>query len=488
MPSPTSPTPPSRRPPTADRRGVEIDRYALACLRIGMYAPQTTITVPMHRGKAAHLAALVRERFPVAPEPLAAAVATIVGEDDAATGMADLPMPGRAAWAEVRAALADAILASATPERDDRLFPGDPMQFEPGGGIALAHGAAGVLHALAVTGAGRFPEHEDWLRKHAMTAPAGTPGGFYNGLHGVAYTLEALGHRDDAMAVLERTLGEPVDAATLGLHSGLAGIGLNLLHFADRTADTTIAAAADQVVALVADQLGGVADVAEISGGDHPRAGLMHGSAGPALMFLRAYERCGDTGLLDRAEVALRQDLRRCLLVDDGTLQVDQGWRTLPYLEEGSVGIALVLARYLTHRPDGGVDGAVAAELERLTGVLGADFFVQPGLFTGRAGMIACAGMLGDARATALLAGLDWHALPYGGPDGAGLAFPGDQLLRLSMDLATGTAGVLLALGAVQHNRPVGLPFLEPPPDPDPRGGNRPPDPTGSGPSANRRR
>jgi hypothetical protein len=42
------------------------------------------------------------------------------------------------------------------------------------------------------------------------------------------------------------------------------------------------------------------------------------------------------------------------------------------------------------------------------------------------------------------------------------LAFPGDQLLRLSMDLASGTAGVLLALGAALHDGPVHLPFLGP--------------------------
>jgi hypothetical protein len=40
------------------------------------------------------------------------------------------------------------------------------------------------------------------------------------------------------------------------------------------------------------------------------------------------------------------------------------------------------------------------------------------------------------------------------------LAFPGDQLLRLSMDLGSGTAGILLALGAALHDAPVHLPFL----------------------------
>jgi hypothetical protein len=53
---------------------------------------------------------------------------------------------------------------------------------------------------------------------------------------------------------------------------------------------------------------------------------------------------------------------------------------------------------------------------------------------------------------------LAWHALPYGG----GTAFPGTALLRLSMDLATGTAGVLLAVGAALHDGPVHLPLLAP--------------------------
>jgi uncharacterized protein related to proFAR isomerase len=63
-----------------------------------------------------------------------------------------------------------------------------------------------------------------------------------------------------------------------------------------------------------------------------------------------------------------------------------------------------------------------------------------------------------DPEAVELIRGLRWHALPYGG----GLTYPGDQLLRLSMDLATGTAGVLLAVGTALHEQPVGLPFLQP--------------------------
>lgn len=462
-----------------DRLGIDVDRYAIACLYLGMFAPQTTIALSIHPGKAVHLAELVTELFPVPPDSMTRAVHTILGpsEDRPHSVLQDLPMPGTADWPDVRAAMCRAILASATPDRDDRLFPGDIRQFQPGGGINLAHGAAGVLYALAETAGGRFPEYEDWLRQRALRPGQDTPAGFYDGLHGVAYVLETLGHRQDALDTVDLCLRGEWESGELGLYSGLAGIGLNLLHFAALTGEPTFADLAHRVVDVTADRLGGPEDVPEISGGDFPHAGLMYGSAGPALLFLRAYEHSGDAALLDLAATALRQDLRRCSWGDDGTLQVNQGWRTLPYLDEGSVGIGLVLARYLGHRED----DTFAAALTGLQAITRSGFFVQPGLFAGRSSMIASRGMMSRAAgafsddgaspkdgpdpATAeLIRWLSWHALSYGD----GLAFPGDQLLRLSMDLATGTAGVLFALGTALHDRPVFLPFLEPPGEPQP--------------------
>jgi class III lanthionine synthetase len=436
-----------------DRLGVEVDRYALACMYLGMFAPQATITAPFDPGKARQIAELAAEVFPLPPGALDDAVRTIEGDTDAASSrLTGLPMPGVSTWDDVRDALRTSILAAATPDRDDRLFPGDVAQFLPGGGIGVAHGAAGVLYALAATGAGRYPEHEDWLRKHALAPADGTPTGFYDGLHGVAYVLAELGHRQDALQLIERCLAMPMESAELGLHAGLSGMGLNLLHF---HADVGIEHGL-RVVDQVADQLGAVTDVPEISGGEHPRAGLMFGSSGPALLFLHAYEQTGDSNLLDKAEVALRQDLRRCMRPEDGTMQVDQGWRSLPYLDEGSVGIALVLARYLAHRED----DELTDVLVRLRAVTRSSYFVQSGLYTGRAGMLTCAE---PSSVDTLVRGLGWHAVPYGD----GLAFPGNQLLRLSMDFATGTAGVLFALGTVLHDRPVRLPFLADPKNPD---------------------
>lgn len=425
--------------PPADRQGLDSDRYALACLRLGLFAPQCTIMLPLHRPKVAHLGEIVKETFPVPGGLIDEAVATIAGDARETTAV---PMPGTATWPELRDAMARAIVASATPERDDRLFPGDVAQFRPGGGLNLAHGAAGVLFALAGAGLGPYPEYERWLRERALRPVQGSGLGLYDGLHGIAYVLGLLGHSGDANELIDICLREKWDQLESALVSGLSGIGLNLLHFGR----TDLALHAVDICAGRLDT-----PVPEISGGTNPRAGLMHGASGPALLFLRAYEHTGDTALLDLAATALRQDLRRCRHSEDGSLQVNQGWRLLPYLDEGSAGIALVVERYLRHRRDEGFATALA-EL-RLAGRAG--FFVQAGLFTGRAGIIAAGA--GDE----LVKGLRWHALPYAG----GLAFPGDQLLRLSMDFSTGTAGVLFALGAVLGDEPCRLPFLEAAPE-----------------------
>ena len=429
-----------------DRQGVDVDRYALACIALGVYAPQATILLNLHPGKAFQLADMIAETFPVARGTLDDAVRTIVGAD-ATNELDNIALPGRAGWTDVREALTKAIVASATPERTDRLFPGDIAQFRDGGGIDLATGAAGVLYALAKTGAGRFPEYDDWLRKQAVSATTGP--GLYDGLHGVAHVLDELGYRQEALDLVDRTLVDDWSSRELGLHSGLAGIGLNLLHF---DTEPALRAKAVRVLDLVADRL--ETDVPEISGGQHARAGLMYGSSGPALLFLNAFEQLGDTGLLDLAEIAIRQDLKRTVLTEDGMRQVNQGWRTLPYLEEGSVGIALVLERYLRHRPS----DELSAQLQELKRVTHCDYYVQPGLFMGRAGILLAAAALQD-QVDNLVHGLGWHAMPFEG----GLAFPGNQLLRLSMDLATGSAGVLLALGTALHDAPVSLPFLGPP-------------------------
>lgn len=431
--------------------GFAIDRYALACLRLFLFLPLTNL-LAIDRGKAAHLADVIAELFPLPRTFLDEAVRTITGS----AAPADRPPAvDPDDWAALRRSAAAAIQRSASPRRADRLFPGDIEQFASGG-LNLAHGAAGVLYALAATGAQRVEQHEDWLVTRAVRPEPGVRLAFYDGLHGVAHVLDMLGHRADARKVLDICLAESAgkwDRFGLDLYGGLAGIGLNLLHFA--ADEPALLDQAQQVGAAVAARVLAADAVGAVSGGQHPRAGLMRGSSGPALLFLHLYERTADPQWLEVAATALRQDLRRCLRRDDGTLEVNEGWRTMPYLADGSAGIGLVLHRFLGHHHDDGFAEASAAIGRAAT----SPFYVEPGLFSGRAGMILYLAGVGapDGVLRAQVERLGWHAMDYQGH----LAFPGEELLRLSMDLATGTAGVLLAVGAALHRAPVHLPFLD---------------------------
>jgi hypothetical protein len=335
-------------------------------------------------------------------------------------------------WQRVSAALVTAIGASATPGRADRLFPGDVDQFRiPGGGIGLGYGAAGVLFALSEATGTRVAEWEEWLITRACAPPPGMRLGLYDGLSGAAWALARLGHQDAAVKIAGMCLDERWERLGHQLFDGLPGLALALFDVADAAGEPALADAAQRAAEIVAD---GVR-----RGGDGP-AGLMRGAAGKALLLIRMHERTGDPGYLDAAATAIAADLGQCVPDHAGGLQVSEGWRTLPYLKAGSAGIGMVIDELLRHR----ADADLAAAAEKIATAASAGYYAQAGLFNGRAGLLYF--LAGRERLTprarAHVTRLGWHAVAYQG----GTGFPGDMLLRLSMDLGTGTAGVLLGL------------------------------------------
>lgn len=439
--------------------GADADRYSLACLKLALFLPMTNL-IGLHRLKARHFAAIIEEHFPVPAGYLDDAVELIAPSSVPAEPFpATEPEPDD--WPRLRGSIARAIVASATPDRDDRLFPGDIQQFATGG-LGLAYGAAGVLYALEATGAGRWERFEQWLLDRALAPAPGTRMGLYDGLHGAAFTLDRLGHRQEALDIVDVFLAEDWERLGTDLAGGLSGAGLNLLHLAGAATDDEpeLHAAGLRCAELVAERLSSET-VGEVSGGREPFAGLMRGGSGRALLLMRAADETGDASFLDAAERAIEADLRRCVVRENGSMEVNEGWRTMPYLETGSVGIGVAIEEFLRRRDH----GPFADAADRIAAAAASPMYIVPGVFTGRAGILLyLAGRtpapLQDPVVRHQIRGLSWHALPYGD----GMAFPGTGLLRLSMDLATGGAGILLALGSVLHTDPAGLPLL-----PDPR-------------------
>ncbi|RSN58540.1 serine/threonine protein kinase [Amycolatopsis sp. WAC 04182] len=433
-----------------DRNGFEVDEYALAVLKLWIFLPLTTL-LELAPAKLRGLADFVQQRFDV-PEGYADSIVAELAPRNTPplTSVTELDQD-KPDWALVRKQITEAILASATPERTDRLFPGDIEQFRVGG-ACFGYGAAGVLYALKTVCGERHRDHERWLLDSIRREPPGRPG-FYDGSYGIAYVLEELGYRDEATKLLSASATLVEQTTDHGLEGGLSGIGLTQLHFAVSRKDNEFGRQALATAVRLAEAL----ETADPPG-DFGRAGLLNGWSGPALLFVRLFERTREEGWLSFADQALERDIEECVESDDGSLQVRDGeTRTLPYAGVGSAGILMVAEELAKYRPGANALKSLPGLREACRG----EFVIHPGLLFGRGGLMTALAMGAepDQRVRDAidlhLSRLAWYAVPYKG----GLAFPGNQLLRLSMDVVTGGAGVLLALAATLDGK-AALPFL----------------------------
>jgi hypothetical protein len=141
--------------------------------------------------------------------------------------------------------------------------------------------------------------------------------------------------------------------------------------------------------------------------------------------------------------------------------------RLWPYLFAGSAGYAAVLSRYLADRPDAqfeaGTELSATDALERCLRACQPPFAALPGLFPGLAGLAMTSAEVGrrlnrpelvDA-AMVSARGLFRYAVPRPG----GVGWLGEPGQRLSGELWSGGAGILLALHRITNPGPS---FLDP--------------------------
>lgn len=436
--------------------GEAVDRYALGCLRLAMFVPLAGSLI-WGPDKLDQVLELVASTFPV-PAEFTSDVRRDLGQAPhlgSLLGVVGPPSeawvaPSRSDWPARRLGTAEGILALAEPARTDRLYPGDAQQFfTPEGGLDMATGAAGVLWALTEAGIEVPAAHVEWLLEGVdrLTTPQV---GFYDGLSGIAYALAAAGRGTEAAALMARVDASPADDLGHSLHGGLAGIGLARLRLAKIMDDD----AALEAAATIGDLL--VARTPD-AGAAWPQPGLMHGAAGPALFWLRLFEQTADEAHLDRAEECLRADLAAFRWRPDEEFG-EQHLARVPFIAGGCGGTGMVLHDLVRYRP--------AADLievrDGIRSALASCFTVQAGLFHGRAGAIVALLHLNDGPVGAegsLRRHVDALGLQHVVLAGR-TAVLGRDSLRLSADLSTGAAGVLLALDGALTERRATLPFF----------------------------
>ncbi len=451
----------------AHLRGVAADRYGLACLRLALFLP-ATITLTWDVGQVYRLLAEIHDRFDdaglgsVVPLSFDDAVLADLGHPeryevtDIAFGSSSSALPAALELSTITAF----TLSVATPERTDRLYPGAARLFTaPAGSVSFAYGAAGVVWTLSRLGHVVPDDHLEWLCEHATRVPPTSSIGLFEGTAGVALALDELEFPEIAEQLWDRSLEVESTEDQRGNHSltrGKAGLALAALRSSSRRPE--LAKEARRIGSkLLADRSWESMTTLR----DTPAWGLTDGPSGLALLFVRLFETGGSTDYLDGARAALACELDR--LFEGHTWSVPGAtcppgpWQRAT-IHRGSAGTAMVLRELLEH-----VDDPTLMEpLSRLNLAHDGWHFEHPGLFTGRAGMIAALRHVGSRwpNTTARIATqerlLQLHEVRVNNVAG----YLGDHGLKMSCDVASGSTGV----GWVRSGGTIPFCFADPTP------------------------
>jgi serine/threonine protein kinase len=428
-----------------------LDQYALSAIALGMLFPLHAVAqrspeaLPHLRHSLAHYAPVPgplwkqATRFhrpasrPVLPTP----------EEVAADPLTHLR------W--LRDKTADRLERMAVRDNPRWVYPTTPQGLQTNT-RCVAHGTAGVLHALARAGRPADPAIVAQLRDDSLARRSDAPPGLLFGTAGIAWVLASLGEHEPAAELLATARHDPLATRYATLGGGAAGIALTELSFYHRTGDQRHLDAAWRLLDAVP-----AGDALIPALGPDDASGLVHGRAGIALALYYLAEASGDPAPLDRGLALLREELRHALpLGTTGTgFQVSsRDPRNMPYLFTGSAGYAHVLARYLAHADD----GDLADVLDRCLRTCTARHTVYAGLFQGIAGLaLTCreAGeMTGRPDLVASAADCATALFQYAIADTVGVRYIGDGNMRMSADLWSGSAGILLALQQILAPRP----------------------------------
>lgn len=311
------------------------------------------------------------------------------------------------------------------------LIKGDlPLLEDPAQRLTIDNGALG--YGLLVARCGQAAEKKKflaWLRKQPMEEL--TAAGLFTGRAGLGGIVYELGDQAWGRQLIWSAQGTSAD---LSLRSGLSGIALSKLAL---TAKEGLAKSPELI------KIG-----EEIAAGYQkmPANGLMTGRLGAILALWKIgcllkredFKETAKTGLDNLLEKDLVQVDQHVFLAEDG--------RRMPYLANGTAGLALVLAAIAKDEPK---EDRYQEIIKQAAETMDSFCSYMGGLFTGYAGLMLPDLALGRKQALGeKIRQLNNYLLPRE----EGTLVAASRGYRCSMDLAAGASGVLLLLEGIARN------------------------------------
>jgi hypothetical protein len=328
--------------------------------------------------------------------------------------------------------------------------------------LSVAFGASGIaLFLKRATGEvpGAFLDalgREAAAIKNETFAP-----GLYMGSAGVAWTLLSLGMREQAEALMDTAAKSPILFENADLFYGAAGWGLTNLFFFRRLGDEKYLKNAVEAFASIKPKLEREGRGYAYANDGHVYSGLGHGPSGIGYFLLRLHEATQRDEHLEVARGLFDFDIANAE-EKDGDLMFRRAVGDpvfYPYWRIGSAGVGAVALRFHAALGDSRyikVAREVARSLAGAYTVFPSNFFGMAGLGSFFVDMHQHTGEEGYREEARRLVD---RIMLFAIEKPTGVAFPGEELLRISTDYGTGSAGTGMFIHRIIAGG--GVPYLD---------------------------
>ncbi|WP_057491720.1 class III lanthionine synthetase LanKC [Streptococcus orisasini] len=290
--------------------------------------------------------------------------------------------------------------------------------------------------------------------------------GLFDGIAGTIWLINEFGKEELARELFCTHFDKLISCTNKNLYNGLTGILLVGLYMLNNGLQNK------EIKELLFDKLNNFAEdyksnpeaICKI-GPDESQSndpyqingGLLYGHAGIGWLFGEAYRFTGVDIYKECLQVAIESELKGYSVDKLGSLQYAQGERMLPYLSTGSAGLIILIKRNQAV-----LNADIIKITDSLEKAIDPNFCLFPGLFNGFSGLqiaknINRYGAQDIYGAKELLEGLSKYLIGLEN----GVVLAGDAGMRITTDVASGSAGIALALSSIMNNKFDFIPCIE---------------------------
>ena len=277
--------------------------------------------------------------------------------------------------------------------------------------------------------------------------------GLFDGVAGISSVLYDLGENEKATHLLKKIKLDRIH--DFSIYSGISGIGLAFLSGFLITNDDELLKMSYKAADLVKhDFLNRIKKPVVMK-----NAGLLNGLSGEALFLYVLGEKTSSRNFKDIAIDMLDYVLKNILEYDkDGNLYVIDTSRkirrAIPYLNDGSAGVAIAIIHIFKDNKDFLNDyrRKILIDLIKSTFCIAT---VEAGILDGFAGFLILGTVINQTfkdpkLMSYILDGLNMYLFSNGTNE---IYYPGSYAIKCSMDVSTGSSGVLLALESMKSEQ-----------------------------------